>query len=201
MKSVGLDFDNTIVIYDDLFKKLAIEKGLINNDSEVAWSKTKIRDHLRRKNQDHEFTLLQGEVYGSRILEAEPAVNLIKTITKLKSKGAQFKIISHKTRTPYSGPSYDLRKSALEWLKKYKIADKENALIGLDHVYFEDTKEAKIARINAMDLDYYVDDLPEIVNNINKPCSGILYSTNPIHAGKGMKIMSDWNQLDTLTSI
>ena len=29
MKTIGLDFDNTLVIYDELFYKLAIERDLI----------------------------------------------------------------------------------------------------------------------------------------------------------------------------
>ena len=34
MTLLGLDFDNTLVRYDNLFHKLALEKGLINDEVE-----------------------------------------------------------------------------------------------------------------------------------------------------------------------
>ena len=71
MTLLGLDFDNTLVRYDKLFHQLALEKGLIKKS--LPTDKTAIRDYLRSQGQDEQFTLLQGEVYGLRILEAEPA--------------------------------------------------------------------------------------------------------------------------------
>ena len=43
---IGIDFDNTIVCYDKVFHKVAIEKGLIPED--IPPSKNNVRDHLRR---------------------------------------------------------------------------------------------------------------------------------------------------------
>ena len=42
---IGIDFDNTIVCYDDVFARVAVELGLV--PPKVATSKTAIRDHLR----------------------------------------------------------------------------------------------------------------------------------------------------------
>jgi len=44
---VGLDFDNTLIRYDELFHNLALKQGLIPDS--VPPQKNKIRDHLRRK--------------------------------------------------------------------------------------------------------------------------------------------------------
>ena len=71
MTLLGLDFDNTLVRYDKLFHQLALEKNLI--EQIVPANKTAIRDYLREQGKEEQFTLLQGEVYGPRILEAEPA--------------------------------------------------------------------------------------------------------------------------------
>ena len=46
----GLDFDNTIVSYDSLFHKGAVELNLINQDFSV--NKIKIRDYLRSINKE-----------------------------------------------------------------------------------------------------------------------------------------------------
>ena len=71
MTVLGLDFDNTLVQYDNIFHQLAIEKKLI--DQPIAPTKTAIRNYLRKNGLDHQFTLLQAEAYGPRILDAAPA--------------------------------------------------------------------------------------------------------------------------------
>ena len=78
MTLLGLDFDNTLVRYDTLFHQLAIEKGLI--EASLPANKTVIRDYLRSQGQDEQFTTLQGEVYGLRILDAEPAEGMLKAL-------------------------------------------------------------------------------------------------------------------------
>ena len=72
MSRLGLDFDNTLVRYDKLFHQLAIEKGLI--EKTLPADKTTIRDYLRGQGRDEQFTMLQGEVYGLRILESLSSV-------------------------------------------------------------------------------------------------------------------------------
>ena len=47
--NIGIDFDNTIVQYDDLFKKIAIEERLIK-ESWDGEGKTALRDHLRSQH-------------------------------------------------------------------------------------------------------------------------------------------------------
>ena len=58
---IGVDFDNTIVCYDGVFHRAAVERGLI--PPELPVSKGQVRDHLRRLGQEHAWTELQGEVY------------------------------------------------------------------------------------------------------------------------------------------
>ena len=85
MTLLGLDFDNTLVRYDKLFHRLAVNKGLIRKD--LPANKTTIRDYLRKIGQDEEFTLLQGEVYGLRILEAEPSEGMLEKLKELRQEG------------------------------------------------------------------------------------------------------------------
>ena len=99
MTLLGLDFDNTLVRYDQLFHRLALEKRLIKES--LPADKTAIRDYLRSQDQDEHFTLLQGEVYGPRILEAQPAVGMLKALGELHQRGVPMVLVSHKTKTPY----------------------------------------------------------------------------------------------------
>ena len=61
---LGLDFDNTIIKYDELFHKIAYEKELIPAD--LPKEKNAVRNYLRQNNIEDEWTMIQGEVYGER---------------------------------------------------------------------------------------------------------------------------------------
>ncbi len=63
--TIGIDFDNTIVTYDDLMYSLAMEMGLIN--PAVRKSKKLIRDNIRElPDGEIEWQKLQGLVYGPK---------------------------------------------------------------------------------------------------------------------------------------
>ena len=65
---IGIDFDNTIVSYDALFYKVAVNKGLVPSD--LPKSKLAVRDYLRKINNEPVWTELQGYVYGARMGDA-----------------------------------------------------------------------------------------------------------------------------------
>ena len=63
---IGIDFDNTIITYDNLFHKYALKLQLINES--VAKNKQVIRDTIRKlPNGNDRWTELQGLVYGKYI--------------------------------------------------------------------------------------------------------------------------------------
>ena len=197
MTLLGLDFDNTLVSYDKLFHQLALEKGLI--DLTVPASKASIRDHLRSRNLDNEFTLLQGEVYGLRILEAEPAEGVLASLREMSDRGIQMAIISHKTVTPYAGPKYALRDAATSWLTKHKFFEKGGPNMNSKNVFFEETKQGKIDRIKALNCTHYVDDLEEIVKMIEHFTTAILYQPSPqINTSKRYNVMRHWKELSQI---
>lgn len=174
MTILGLDFDNTLVRYDKLFHKLALEKNLIEESCPA--NKTSIREILRNQGKKEQFTLLQGEIYGTRILEAKPAKGMLNAISKLCQRNVPMVLVSHKTRVPYKGPKYDLHQAAWSWLENYGFFDQEGLGWCRDQVFFEETKEAKIARIKALKCTHYVDDLPEILKLLPEDIQGILYA-------------------------
>ena len=139
MKLLGLDFDNTLVRYDKLFHQVAIKKGLIKDS--LPADKTAIRDYLRNKGQDDQFTLLQGEVYGLRILDAEPAEGMLKALGELHQRGIPMVVVSHKTRTPYRGPAYDLHQAAWNWLEKHGFFASNGLGWSKNQIFFESTKK------------------------------------------------------------
>lgn len=193
MTKIGLDFDNTLIHYDNLFHKLAKEKGLIDDTVEAC--KIAIRNFLRAHDKDEEFTLLQGEVYGNRILEAEPAKEMIETLKHIQNKGITIVVISHKTRKPYKGPTYDLHEAALSWMKKHEFFSKSGLGWDMERINFESTKEAKIDRIRSLGCTLYIDDLPEIIESLPANINGILYDPKDIYTKhKGQRI-AEWSHL------
>ena len=193
MTLLGLDFDNTLVHYDNLFHKLALEKNLI--EESVPAQKTAIRDYLRSRGQDVYFTLLQGEVYGLRILEAEPAEGMISTLKALQENGISMHLISHKTKTPYKGPAYDLQAAARAWLEKYGFFSTEGLSWTQEQVYFEESKESKLLRIKSLNCTHYIDDLPEILDMLPPQMNRILYAPNDPTTSLKHTHMRNWEEL------
>jgi len=193
MTLLGLDFDNTLVRYDKLFHQLALEKGLIKES--LPADKTAIRDYLRSQGQDEQFTLLQGEVYGLRILEAEPAEGMLKALGELHQRGIPMVLVSHKTRTPYKGPAYDLHQAAWSWLEKHNFFGTDGLEWSRDQVFFEESKQAKVTRIEAQGCTHYVDDLPEILGMLPSGIKGILYDPTNNKESHGSIYLSNWSSL------
>ena len=192
MKLLGLDFDNTLVQYDNLFHRLALEKGLISRT--VAPDKLEIREYLRAIGRDEEFTLLQGEVYGRQIHSAEASEGMFKALMELKNQGVKMALVSHKTKRPYKGPNYDLHQSAWSWLDTNGLTNKRGLDWNEKNIFFEETKEAKIKRIIELGCTHYIDDLPEILELLPENIDRIYYCPKGNKETR-FKTMTHWNEL------
>jgi hypothetical protein len=152
---IGLDFDNTIVCYDSVFERLAREQGV--PPAVAAAGKTAIRDFLRTEGREPDWTMMQGEAYGSRMPEAVVYAGVGEFLCAAADAGHRMAIVSHRTLQPYLGPAFDLHAAARAcW------AGQEFARL-VDEVHFETTAEAKAARIRALQCDVFVDDLWEFL--------------------------------------
>jgi hypothetical protein len=158
---IGIDFDNTIVCYDDAFHRAALDRGLIPAD--VTPTKGGVRDWLRAAGREDDWTALQGYIYGARMDLAAPFPGVREFMRAAAKAGCEIDIVSHKTRHPYRGEKYDLHKAALGWLETQGFFD--DATLGLEreNVFLELTKDAKLARIGTLGCDSFVDDLPELL--------------------------------------
>lgn len=158
---IGIDFDNTIVCYDGIFHRTALERGLIAAD--IPANKGAVRDHLRATGREPLWTEMQGYVYGPGLSGAESFPGVWEFIRTAQARGIAVNVVSHKTKHPYEGPAYDLHESALGWLKAQAAANNVVLREGVD-IYLEPTKQAKLARIGALACDWFIDDLPEFLS-------------------------------------
>ena len=197
MNHIGLDFDNTLIDYDLLFYKLAVELKLIPIVTQK--SKLGVRDYLIKAGREKSFTKLQGEVYGKKIEFAEASKGVIEALQELKEKGFKFSIVSHKTKFPIIGEKINLHLCALDWLKNNKFLDKNGLNIQREDIYFEPTKEKKIKRINYLNCDYYIDDLEEILLELNERICKIHYNKNANidKSNNDLYLLNDWNKLNS----
>lgn len=202
---LGLDFDNTLISYDQLFRQVALDKALI--PAETAAEKNAVRDYLRQQDREDEWTKLQGEVYGNRILEAEPYPGMRATLQGLSARQVPMCIVSHKTRWPYMGERWDLHAAARSWLERQGFHDPEGLDWPQDRVFFELTKEAKAARIVDLQCTHYVDDLPEILDMLPASVHKILFAPGKTSAARPgaarpeWSVMSSWHELPTLLNL
>ena len=200
MIKLGLDFDNTLINYDPLFKKVAIEKELIPED--FPESKKLIKDFLIKKDKEELFTLLQGEVYGSRISEACQSLGMFSALKLARESGINLYIVSHKTKTPYAGPKYNLHIAAMDWLKKNLFFEESGIKFKKENVFFEISKKQKLERIHSIGCSHFIDDLPEILDMINPKITRIFYNPHETNINNNkFLIMKNWKELNDLIKI
>ena len=182
---LGIDFDNTLICYDGLFHQVALEKKLI--PALLPPKKQEVRNYLRCKDMEDEWTRMQGEVYGNRIMEALPYEGMFEALLRLKNTGLKMCLVSHKTRRPYIGENYDLHQAARDWLIANYFYDKQGLNWNDNQTFFEVTKEDKVKRIVSLGCTHYIDDLPEVLEMIPDNITRILFAPD-----KNNEIKSEW---------
>lgn len=159
---IGLDFDNTIICYDRVLLSVARSEDLIPVG--FRGGKTAIRDYIRSlPGGEARWTALQGVVYGDRIEEAEVYTGVREFIAAARGLGVALSIVSHKTEYPAAGSQTNLRVAAQAWLYSNGIVGPGS--IAPRDVYFESTREEKMARIGSIGCTHFVDDLVELLTD------------------------------------
>ena len=124
------------------------------------------------------------------------------TLQALKARQIPMCIVSHKTRTPYLGEPWDLHAAARGWLRQQGFFDAHGLGWSEDQIFFELTKEAKVARILAQGCTHYVDDLPEILEMLPDSVEKILFDPGQAHgAATSWKRLTAWGDLPALLAL
>ncbi len=166
-KKIGIDLDNTIINYENSFKKF-LKK---NNIQLKNIDKFKIKKLIKENKKIINWTQVQEEIYGKYIIYAKKFKHY-STFENFALKN-KFKlyIISHKTHYSEYSQKYDLIKASNLWLKKN--LKKKNYKI-----YFLNSITKKINKIKKIKPDFYIDDLEKILTNkrLPKKTKKILFS-------------------------
>lgn len=195
---VGLDFDNTIVTYDQVIYRIALQRGIIPPGADAG--KRAVRDRIRQlPDGDVEWQKVQGLVYGPRMSEAQLIDGVAAFVRRCRVAGFPVYIVSHKT--PYAGydeTATNLREAALRWMEDRRFFAGDGLGFGRDHVFFESTREAKIGRIRDLGCTLFVDDLEEVFREPSFPSgvAKILFAPEQAEtAVAGAMVMRNWRAI------
>jgi hypothetical protein len=196
---IGIDFDNTIICYDEVFHRLAVEAGLVAPES--PRKQKAVREAARRSPEgDLAWQRLQGQAYGPRIQEATPAPGALAFLEKCRAAALEIHIISHKTQHASIDPSHtDLQMAARGWLAQHGFFSEAT---GLDsrHFHCGATRAAKIDWIRETRCTHFVDDLEETFREQEFPASvqAILYAPGGEAAPgdlRGLVVARSWFEI------
>jgi len=194
---IGIDFDNTIVSYDELFHRLATERGLI--PAGFPCRKALVRDHLRQLGREDAWTELQGYVYGVRMVEAPAFPGVIEFFTHAQQASLPLYIVSHKTKQPVIGLPHDLHQAARDWLEAHGFFDACRAGFSPARVFLEVTRQDKVAKIAELGCTHFIDDLEETFREETFPANveKILFAPQPTTTvPPGAKVMRQWREIE-----
>ena len=113
---IGIDFDNTIAGYDNVFLRVAKEIKLIPSDFEG--SKKSIRDAIRKLDDgENKWQCLQGRVYGRNMKDAHMIDGVADFLSYCRNlNDVDIYIVSHKTEYGHYDPmKINLRDAAMSW--------------------------------------------------------------------------------------
>lgn len=195
---VGIDFDNTLVTYDEVFRAEACARGLI--DSDFAGTKQEIRDRIRLlPDGELAWQQLQGYVYGRGIAGARMFEGVDAFLRRARAEGLPVVVVSHKTEYGHYDPErVSLRASAREWMRENGFFAASGYGIPAENVFFEESRAEKLERIASLRCTHFIDDLEEVLEDPDFPpdISRILFSQNRPIGTAPYAICASWQQIE-----
>jgi hypothetical protein len=162
---IGIDFDNTLIRYDEVFLAVARERKLLG--SMFSGNKQAVRDAIRRlPDGEIAWQRLQGQVYGKGIAKAAMFEGVDAFLRHCRAARHQVFIVSHKTELGHADPDrVNLREAALGWMEAHGFFAPDIYGIARGNVFFEATRREKLRRIAALNCTYFIDDLEEVLTD------------------------------------
>jgi hypothetical protein len=192
---IGIDFDNTLIGYDDVFLAAARERNLVG--SGFVGSKQAVRDAIRLlPDGELAWQHLQGHVYGKGIDRAVMFEGVDAFLRRCRAAGHGVFVVSHKTEYGHYDPDrVNLRAAAADWMEARGFFAPDKYAIPRANVFFESSRAEKLRRIAALECVHFIDDLEEVLNDPDFPpgVNRVLFAgTGP---SPGLAICSNWQRI------
>lgn len=158
---IGIDFDNTIADYDEVFSSAATAEGLLSDG--FSGGKDDVKQAVIGTAGEEAWMRLQGRVYGAHMKHAKLFKGVTAFLDRCRDQQARVFIVSHKTRHGhFDEEKVDLHTAAMDWMENQNLFSGEPPAVFRDDVIFEPSREEKIARIRDLGCTHFIDDLPEV---------------------------------------
>jgi hypothetical protein len=179
-KRIGVDLDNTLIDYEEVFRSFARARGLV--EAGFVGGKDDIRA-AARATPDGEigWQRLQGAVYSKGIEQAVLFEGADAFLGRARDQGCEIVIVSHKTEFGHFDPDrVNLRDAALTWMARRGFFRGDGFAIPTKNVLFATTRSEKIAAIREVRVSFFIDDLPEVLEDSDFPTevTGVLFTRN-----------------------
>jgi hypothetical protein len=196
---IGVDFDNTLVSYDEVMHRVAVERGLISSD--VRKGKWDIRQRVRQSAEgERAWQQLQSIVYGEEIGQARLIEGVRAFFEHCRRAGVPVRIISHKTEfAAWNEAGANLRSAALGWMEAQHFFSDQGLGLSPTDVVFESTRAEKIERIRQLGCTHFIDDLEETFLEPAFPphVEKILFAPAGARAlPPGVRRVNNWQEID-----
>ena len=201
---IGIDLDNTILKYDEVFHSLALAESWI--DSECLCDKDSVKKGLSRKAEstgksEKLWQQLQAWAYGNHIGKALVFDGFFEFVRQARQYGDKLFIVSHKTEFSNYDPSVQLRRSALNTLDQRGFFESVNqGGLGFNRqdVFFASSLDEKIKKIQELNLTHFIDDLPKVIYHPGFPWKtrGILFASEVKEDGGGTLALRAWGDVE-----
>ena len=194
---LGIDLDNTIVRYDELFGELAVEWGLLAE--RPAGGKHAVRQAVRAgPGGEAAWQALQAEAYGAAMSRAALFDGVAGFLMRARNAGVAVRIISHKSQYAAADPlGADLHRAARVYLQANGFFDPAGFGLAPEDVCFAPTRAEKLQAIAAAGCTHFIDDLCEVLGHPAFPRNVARYLFTPTGAcAPGpYKTCRSWNEL------
>jgi hypothetical protein len=163
MLSIGIDLDNTIADYDEIFFDIAREMEYIEADGSLG--KSDVKDLiLHSSDGDLRWQKLQGQVYGRWMHRAKLFPGFLAFLWASIARGNNVYIISHKSMYGhFDVDRIPLRDRAFSWINNWLVdANLPDYFRLNENIFFEETRKQKVERIDSVGCDLFIDDLNEV---------------------------------------
>ena len=155
---IGIDLDNTILKYDEVFHLLALEQSWVDQD--CLSDKDAIKKGLSKKADyfgqgENRWRQLQAWAYGSHIEKALVFDGFFDFVRQAQQCGDKLFIVSHKTEFSNYDPSMSLRDAAINTLDHrgfFKPIEEGGLGFEQQDVYFASSLDKKIQSIKKLNL-------------------------------------------------
>ncbi len=194
---IGIDFDNTLVNYDAVLRRVAAERGFALPGA--AASKRVIRDLIRQQpDGEREWQRVQAVVYGSRMDEAVLSDGVPAFLRDCRERGIRVVVVSHKTEfAPLDPGRTNLREAALAWMTRQGFFEPGDLGFSRTDVFFEPTRAEKISRIRQAGCTHFIDDLEETFLEPSFPAEveKLLYAAHGREPFAGATVVRTWQEI------